>query len=84
MIIVPRYRLEAWQAGERMHAIFEEVFESHGLREPPWLCFSVKNGAVKDDVAFWVERRQLLEAKTQAGKRIYGRELEADRAYELS
>lgn len=84
VIIVPRYRLEAWRAGERMHAIFEDVFETHGIIEPPWLCFRAKDGAVKEDVAFWVERKQLLEATTKAGQRIYGPELEANRTYELS
>ena len=41
VLVVPKYRLEAWRAGERMPAIFQEVFESHALREPPWQCWFV-------------------------------------------
>lgn len=83
VLIVPRYRLEAWQAGKRVPAISQEVFESHGLREPPWRCWSVKKGASKEDITFWVERRSLKKARSKKGKRIYGPELSEDIAYEL-
>jgi hypothetical protein len=58
VLVVPRYRLEAWRAGERMPAIFQEVFESHALREPPWQCWCVKKGASKQDVTFLVSQTQ--------------------------
>jgi len=35
VLLVPRYRLEAWQAGKRMPENFQAVFKSHGLRESP-------------------------------------------------
>jgi hypothetical protein len=83
VLVVPRYRLEAWQAGERMPAIFQDVFESHGLREPPWGCWSVRKGASKADIVFWIERRGLKKARSKKGKRIYGEELSQDVIYEL-
>jgi len=39
VIVVPRNRLEAWQAGERMPTLLQEVFERRGLHEPPWVCW---------------------------------------------
>lgn len=81
-LVVPRYRLEARQAGERMPAIFQDVFESHGLREPPWRCWSVRKGSSKEDVAFWIERPALKKARSKKGKRIYGEKITEDTVYE--
>lgn len=83
MIVVPRYRLEAWQAGERMPAILQEVFETKGLHEPPWVCFTPRPGASRKDVEFWVERRSLQAGITKDGKRIYGEDLTEGKKYEL-
>jgi hypothetical protein len=82
VIVVPRYRLDAWQAGERMPSIFEEVFETHGLHEPPWRCWSVRKGAARKDVMFWIERRGLKRAASKAGRRIYGEDLEESKTYQ--
>lgn len=82
VIIVPRYRLEAWQAGERMPEIFQAVFDSHGLHEAPWLCWTIKKGAAAQDVEFWIQRRELVKGTTKAGRRIYGEGLEPDKPYE--
>ena len=84
VIVVPRYRLEAWQASERMPNIFQDVFDYHGLREPPWGCWSAKRGAAADNIAFWVNRRRLKTGITKRGKRIYGEDLEEGKAYEIS
>ncbi len=82
-MIVPRYRLEAWQAGERMPAVLEDVFETHSLHEPPWVCFTARRGAAKVDIDFWIDRRKLQTGTAKGGRRIYGYELEADRVYEV-
>lgn len=83
-MIVPRYRLEAWRAGERMPAILDDVFETHSLHEPPWVCFTVKRGAARVDVVdFWVERRDLMSSTAKGGRRIYGYDLEEDHLYEI-
>lgn len=84
ILVVPRYRLQAWLDGERMPAIFEKVFNGHGLREAPWQCWSVKRGASKQDVAFWVARRNLKEGRSKTGKRIFGEGLEDGLAYDVS
>jgi hypothetical protein len=83
VLVVPRYRLEAWQAGERMPPIFQEVFKSHALREPPWQCWSVRKGASKQDVTFWVTKRDLKEGRSKTGKRIFGDGLEHGVLYDL-
>lgn len=83
IVIVPRYRLEAWQAGERMPAILQHVFDIHGLHEPPWACLTVKKGAARQDVEFWVNRRGFKAATAKGGKRIYGDDLEEDKPYDL-
>ena len=83
VIVVPQYRLEAWQSGERMPEIFQEVFDSHGLHEPPWVCWSVKKGVSAKDVSFWLERRNLKTGISKEGKRIFGMDLTADKPYEL-
>jgi hypothetical protein len=44
VIVVPRNRLEAWQAGERMPTLLQEVFERRGLHEPPWVCWTSRKG----------------------------------------
>jgi hypothetical protein len=82
VIVVPRYRLEAWQAGDRMPSILQEVFEFQGLHEPPWGCWVARKGASKEDTAFWVERRGWTEAALKTGIRIYGDALEVDRLYD--
>jgi hypothetical protein len=81
--VVPRYRLEAWQAGERMPAILQEVFETRGLLEAPWACFVTRRGARRDDIEFWVKRRGLTVGVATSGRKIFGRDLEEGRAYEL-
>lgn len=68
IVIVPRYRLEAWRAGERMPAIFQHVFEIHGLHEPPWACLTVKKGTTREDVEFWVNRRGLMPKPRRTGR----------------
>jgi len=83
IVIVPRYRLEAWQAGERMPETLDQVFETHSLHEPPWVCFTAKRGAAKFDIDFWVERRNLKTTTAKGGRRIYGYDLEDDRQYEI-
>ena len=44
--------------------------------EPPWACFVERKGADPDDVAFWVDRRDLQIASSKDAKRIYGRGFE--------
>jgi hypothetical protein len=83
VIVVPRYRLEAWQAGERMPEILQQVFQAHGLHEAPWVCWTVRKGASAKDVAFWVNRRGWRSAISNEGGRIYGEGLEEGRAYEV-
>lgn len=83
MVIVPRYRLEAWQSGERMPAVFQHVFDVHGLHEPPWACLTVKKGVAKEDVEFWVNRRNLKSATTKSGRRIYSDDLDENQTYDL-
>jgi hypothetical protein len=83
VIVVPRYRLEAWQAGERMPPILQEVFESRRLHEAPWVCFVARRGVRKEDVEFWVERRGLTDGVATGGRRIFGRDIEDGRTYEL-
>lgn len=83
VLVVPRYRLEAWQAGERMPNILQEVFETHGLLESPWVCFTARRGASRKDVDFWINRRGLRKGLSKDGKRIYGEDLEEGKVYEL-
>lgn len=83
VIVEPRYRLEAWQAGERMHDILQVVFETRGLHEAPWVCFTARKGASRDDIDFWTERRGLQKGHSKDGKRIYGEGLEEEKIYEL-
>jgi hypothetical protein len=45
VIVVHRYRLEAWLAREQMPSILQEVFDYHVLHEPPWGCWTAKKGA---------------------------------------
>jgi hypothetical protein len=85
ILVVPRYRLEAWQEGKRMPEIFQRVFKSHGLRESPWVCYTRCRGANQSDVDFWIARRQLRRGISKDGKRIFGEGLEEeDRVYELT
>lgn len=81
--MVPRYRLEAWRAGERMPPIMQEVFETRGLHEAPWACFVARRGADHEDVAFWIARRGLTAGVSSTRRKIYGPDLEEGRAYEL-
>jgi hypothetical protein len=83
VIVVPRYRLEAWQAGERILPILQEVLETRGLNEAPWACFVARRGARLADIEFWVERRGLKVGASTTGRKIYGHDLEDGRAYEL-
>jgi hypothetical protein len=83
VIVVPRYRLEAWQAGERMPSLLQEVFERRGLHEPPWVCWMARKGASRNDVAFWIDRRGWKAGLSKGGGRIYGDELEEDRPYDV-
>lgn len=83
VIVVPRYRLGAWQAGERMPEIFQSVFETRHLREPPWACYVPAKGANRVDVEFWIERRALLKGLSKDGKQVYGDALEEGKVYEL-
>lgn len=83
VIVVPRYRLEAWQAGERMPEILQEVFEAHTFHEPPWVCWSARKGASGEDIEFWVCRREWQTGTSKDGKRIYGVGLADDTVYEL-
>lgn len=82
VIVVPRYRLEAWQAGERMPNVLAAVFETQGLHEAPWACFTARKGASRDDIDFWIKRRDLQKGLSKDGRRIYGEALE-EKAYEL-
>jgi hypothetical protein len=82
-VIVPLDRLEAWRNGEEMRPWVTQVFETYGLREPPWVAFTVKPGVKRADVAYWVERRSLKAAFTKDGKRIYGFELDEAKRYEV-
>ena len=66
-----------------MPAIFQDVFEPHLLREAPWRCWSIKKGASKHDVTFWLSRRDLKEGRSKKGKRIYGEGLEGGKVYDL-
>ena len=66
-----------------MPAIFQEVFEWHALREPPWQYWSVRKGASMQDVTFWLTKRELKEGRTKTGKRIFGNELEDGVVYDL-
>lgn len=54
VIVVPRHRLEAWQAGERMPSIPQETFETRALLEAPWVCYVTRAGARCDDIKFSV------------------------------
>jgi len=81
VVVVPRCRLEAWQAGERMPRLLQEVFERCGLHEHPWVCWTVRRGASRKDVAFWIDRGDWKAGLSKDGKRIYGEGLEEDRAY---
>ncbi|MFN8232259.1 MAG: helix-turn-helix domain-containing protein [Actinomycetota bacterium] len=83
VIVVPRYRLEAWQAGERMPPILQEVFETRGLLEAPWACFVTRRRARREDIEFWVDRRGLKLAASTTGRKIFGTDLEEGRVYEL-
>jgi hypothetical protein len=83
VIVVPRYRLEAWQAGEAMPPILQEVFETRGLQEAPWACFVARRGARKEAIEFWVERRGLTTGVATSGRKIFGHNLEEGRAYAL-
>lgn len=83
VIVVPRYRLEAWQAGVRLPNVLPAVFETQGLREAPWVCFTARKGASRYDIDFWINRRGLQKGVSKDGRRIYGEALE-DKAYELS
>lgn len=83
VIVVPHYRLEAWLAGERMPSILEEVFDRHGLREPPWRCWTAKKGAARVDIEFWVKRRGWSTGVSKGDKRIYGEGLEDGKVYEI-
>src|SRR5205807_6106094 len=76
VVVVPRYRLEAWRAGERMPNVLQEVFEFRGLHEPPWACYVPRKGASRFDIAFWVNRRGFHIARSKDGRRIYGEEFE--------
>ena len=82
-VIVPLDRLEAWRNGEEMRPWVTDVFETHGLREPPWVAFTMKPGVKRADVEYWVERRALKPALTKDGKRIYGFDLDEDKRYEV-
>ena len=81
-IEVPRYRLEAWQAGARMPATPQQTFEFLELHEPPWICLAIRKGAAREDIEFWTERRSLTASFNKAGRRIYGEHLEPEKAYE--
>lgn len=83
VIVVPRYRLVAWQAGERMPNVFAAVFETQGLHEAPWACYAARKGASRDDIDFWVKRRGLEKGLSKGGRRIYGEGLEEEKVYEL-
>lgn len=83
VIVVPRYRLEAWQAGERIPEILQQVFEAHVLHEPPWACWTVRQRASIKDVVFWVNRRGWKVGLSKEGRRIYGEGLEEGRGYEV-
>ena len=67
-----------------MSSVFQDVFDFHGLREPPWGCWTARRGAARQDIAFWVERRELQTGVSKEGKRIYGQDLEEGKVYELS
>jgi len=67
----------------RTPAILQEVFEAHALREPPWLCYLDRQGASRDDIAFWINRRRLKVGFSKNGKRIYGEGFDDGKVYEL-
>lgn len=82
VLVVPRYRLEAWLAGERMPNILQDVFEFQFLKEPPWGCWLARKDASDEDISFWVEKRGFKRARTSDGKGIYGEDLEEERTYD--
>lgn len=82
VIVVPRYRLEAWQKGGPMPEILQAVFDTHGLNEKPWLCFRPRKGTTRQDIDFWVERRNLTRATTKSGLVVYGDGLDPNQTYE--
>jgi hypothetical protein len=63
--------------------IFQAVFERQGLHEPPWVCYTRRKGASRDDIDFWVKRRGLQKGLSKNRKRIYGEGLEEGKVYEL-
>lgn len=83
VIVVPRYRLEAWQQGRRMPSVLQDVFETRGLHEAPWVCFMPRKGASREDLEFWVERRNLAKSFSKDGRRIYGEGVNEAQAYEV-
>ena len=42
-----------------------------------------RKGASKQDVAFWLTRRDLKESRSKSGKRIFGEDLESGVVYDL-
>jgi hypothetical protein len=83
VVVVPRYRLEAWQANERRPKILQEVFQSHKLHEPPWICWSARSGASGEDIEFWIRRRRWQTGTSKDGRRIFGEGLTDNTVYEL-
>jgi hypothetical protein len=83
VIVVPSYRLEAWQAGERMPEILDAVFERRGLHEAPWACWTPRKDASRVDIEFWVDRRGWTKAVGKDGRRIYGSDLDESKAYDV-
>lgn len=83
-VVVPLDRLEAWLAGEPMRPMLEQVFESVGLREPPWACLRAREGSSRADIEYWIAERGLTKGFDGDGRRIYGWDLDASKRYELS
>jgi hypothetical protein len=67
-----------------MPNVFDTVFETHSLREGPWVCYTRRRHASRSDVEFWVARRRLKKSISKDGRQIFGDELDTGRAYELS
>lgn len=83
-VVVSLDRLEAWLAGEPMRPMFEQVFESVSVREPPWYFLRPREGASRSDIDHWVEKAELSKGFDKDGRRIYGWDLDESKRYEIS
>jgi hypothetical protein len=66
-----------------MPSILEDVLEFRSLHEPPWGCYVARKGASRLDIDFWVKRRGFQIGTSNAGRRIYGLDLDEERNYDI-